>query len=382
MDYAEYIRGSNGDGEAVRAVVTAPRDPGDMDLIVDSVLNWPNKFIATSGVLDPETGLFDPDTVCIFFGQLTGSIINIQEFAPGYFDDGHAIGMTLVLKPTTPWADAVAEAAESGGVGSGIIVSPTPPADPEEDDFWLDESTPGTAGSNSFIVGEIPVGTVDGTNDLFTVSDGSYIGGSLEVMVNGLAQRRGIDFFETSPTAGTFTLATPPTNDGNGDPLTVNYQHSVGSSDNADTLDGYQLTAIMEALYPIGAIFVSGSSTVPALVASIGTWTRIEGRFIVGASDTDGDFDNGDTGGAKSFNNEHDHLLPFGWDGNNDYAAATSSNGSPLFGSTVQTHHRATRSNGGFSDAGARLAFTKDKQSTSQSILPPYKAKYMWERTA
>ncbi len=110
MNPKDYIKASDGNGEAVRAIVTEDRGIGNMALVVDSVLNWPHKFIATSGtVVDDQ---IDPETATVFYGHLDGSIIMIDEFAPGYTDNGNTENQVVVLKPTTPWADAVAEAAE------------------------------------------------------------------------------------------------------------------------------------------------------------------------------------------------------------------------------------------------------------------------------
>jgi hypothetical protein len=360
---AEYIRGSNGDGEAVRAIVTTDRGIGDSDLIVDSVLNWPNKFIATVGDLDEGTGLFDPDTISIFYGTLTGSIITIDQFAPGYSDVGNEINQSVVLKPTTAWADTVAD--NAGGAGSGIIVSPTPPPDPEEDDFWLDESEEGDAGFIAFSAGQAVSGLVNSSNTVYTVAYGSYIAGSLQVFVNGLAQTRTTHFVETNPTTGTFTMTSAPVT---GDIIQVNYQNSPASANNADTIDGYQLSAIVDAFYPVGSVFVSGSGTMPALIASIGTWVRLEGRVIVGLDAAQTEFDTiNETGGAKTHtltvaempNHQHDLEIQFG-------SAA---------GGTYQGLDRV----GGASNL-KKTTFTGG--GGAHNNLQPYKVKYMWERTA
>lgn len=108
-----YIAASDGLGEAVRAVVVEERQIGDMLINVDSVLNWPSKFIATSGVLLSATGELDPTTVTVFYGSLSGSMIHIDSFAPSYSDRGSALYDVILLKPTTAWADEVAQAASS-----------------------------------------------------------------------------------------------------------------------------------------------------------------------------------------------------------------------------------------------------------------------------
>lgn len=109
MASSDYIRASNGSGEAVRAIVTEVREPGDMSIVADSVLNFPNNFIATVATLNEETGYIDPETMTIFKGYLDGSIIMIEEFSPGYSDIGNEEGQVVLLKPTTPWADEVAD---------------------------------------------------------------------------------------------------------------------------------------------------------------------------------------------------------------------------------------------------------------------------------
>lgn len=113
INYDEYLHASNGSGEAVRANVVVDRDIGSIEINVDSVLNWPNKFIATSGMIDSETGTFDPETVTVFFGHLNGTYIRIDEFAPGYSDIGNQQDEIVVLKPTTSWADKMYDAIDA-----------------------------------------------------------------------------------------------------------------------------------------------------------------------------------------------------------------------------------------------------------------------------
>ena len=367
--YSDYTRASNGSGEAIRALVTSPRDIGDMDLIVDSVLNYPTKFIATCGDLDIETGLFDPDSITIFYAQLVGSIIQIDEFAPGYSDVGNAIGQTVLLKPTTPWADAVAEA--GGGTGSGIIVSPTAPPSPEEDDFWLDETVEGDAGTNSFIFSQGAVGTVNGVNTAFSVQNASYQGSSLQVFINGLSQARTIHFSEGSPSTGTFTFTSAPVT---GDIITVNYQISPASANNADTLDNYHLTAILEAIYPVGAVYVSTTSTMPELIDDIGTWSRVLGRVIVGLDEGQTEFDTPDETGGHKLLQEHRHDIRG--------TARADTIGVRYSGNGGGSANMSDTTNGVNADTYTGVLKAWDTGGGDSENLQPYKVKYMWERTA
>lgn len=114
------INASNGNGEAVRASVTAIRAQGSTTLKVDSLTNWPANFIATSGKLLPD-GDLDPETVVVFFGHLTGSDIIIDGFAPGYDDDGSKVSDVVLIKPTTLWADQIAETLEVSLENDGTL---------------------------------------------------------------------------------------------------------------------------------------------------------------------------------------------------------------------------------------------------------------------
>lgn len=228
----DYVRASDGTGTAVRAVVASKREPNDLYLNVDSVAHWPNKFIATAGTIDESTGMLDPDTFTEFYGHLEGSIIVIEEFCPGYSDYGNEPYDIVVIKPATAWADAVAEVAEAGIPAGGTTGQAlVKKSDDDGDVEW------GSGGGVSIISKETPSGTKNGTNKVFTTSL-PYVGGSLQVYVNGIAQSSFVT--ETSPTTNTFTLDVAPEST---DDLSVAYQFSPSETGNADTLDGYHANA-------------------------------------------------------------------------------------------------------------------------------------------
>lgn len=117
-----YLNASDGTGEAVRAVVAADRDIGNVEINVDSTDNWPSKWVATSGTV-LASGVFDPDTICVFYGYTSGSFLYIDGFAPGYSDVGHTANQIIVIKPTTLWADTLVDSIGGGGGGSGTVTS-------------------------------------------------------------------------------------------------------------------------------------------------------------------------------------------------------------------------------------------------------------------
>lgn len=119
------IRASNGVGEAVRGSVTGARSPGATTLMVDSIINWPQTFIATTGKQLPDDSL-DPSSVLVFKGHLSGSNIEIVEIAPGYVDQGSSVGDVVLLKPTTPWANEVADVLSVSHKDDGSIAQVDP----------------------------------------------------------------------------------------------------------------------------------------------------------------------------------------------------------------------------------------------------------------
>ena len=101
---------------------------------------------------------------------------------------------------------------------------------------------------------------------------------------------------------------------------------------------------ILDAIYPVGSIYLSTRSTDPATFLG-GTWSRIQGRFLLGASST---YTAGSTGGSA----KHNH----GKSPTDNITTAAGVSGSYVIGTGN---------------------YVKDA-----STMPPYLAVYMWERTA
>lgn len=122
------IRASNGIGEAVRASVTGIRAPGSTTLAIDSHVNWNDTFIATAGEILPN-GTLDPTSALVFEGHVAGATLIIDSIAPGYIDAGNSVGDTVLIKPTTMWADRIADIMEHYHSDDIIVkVSDTQPA--------------------------------------------------------------------------------------------------------------------------------------------------------------------------------------------------------------------------------------------------------------
>jgi hypothetical protein len=114
MSSYNYLKASDGTGNAVLAHVTLARLAAATVLKVDSVSKWPaGGFIATVGTLDG-TGFLTPASITEFTGHITGSDIIIDGFEAGFTDLGNSSGQIVIIKQTTGWANSVVTQAQVG----------------------------------------------------------------------------------------------------------------------------------------------------------------------------------------------------------------------------------------------------------------------------
>lgn len=122
------------------------------------------------------------------------------------------------------------------------------------------------------------------------------------------------------------------------------------------------LAAVVERDHPVGSLYISENATSPAELYG-GTWERIEGKFIMGASDT---YPAGSTGGSATHTQTVDELAPH----NHNYNGYNQShNGTPYLtsGSTAWEEYIPTSTVGG---------------GQPMDILNPYYSMYIWRRVA
>lgn len=156
------------------------------------------------------------------------------------------------------------------------------------------------------------------------------------------------------------------------------------------------LSGLWNSVYPVGAIYMSASSTNPSTLFPGTTWTALTDRFLVGAGST---YSGGATGGHKDLQS-HTHSIPA-----LSGTAASAGSHNHLVTSKTTTYAQGTQSswrclswtgtNADYSqdvysgDSGAHTHSVTTTASTSGSTgagnggnLPPYLAVYMWKRTA
>jgi len=107
-DY-DFLPASNGSGDAALMHVNGSgRTIGSTVITVDSVVNVPDKFIATYGVLG-SNGLITAASKRDFKGHVSGSTLVIDAFEPGSTDNGNSVGDVIIIKPNTGWSNRVAQ---------------------------------------------------------------------------------------------------------------------------------------------------------------------------------------------------------------------------------------------------------------------------------
>lgn len=154
-----------------------------------------------------------------------------------------------------------------------------------------------------------------------------------------------------------------------------------------EDLDELQ-SAVMQAMMPVGFVVTLGVSTNPATLYGFGTWTRVQGKVVVGLSDSDTAFDTlNETGGVKTntlvqaqLPNVQGELGLHGGEGGSIFASVYG-----VFGGRpdVRSGYRYATGSGGSQSQYFQLNFDLNPGTqTTVNNLQPYITKYIWERTA
>lgn len=159
-DY-DFLPAGNGSGDAALAHITDIRTAPAATIKVDTVTNFPTKFIGTWGTLGSD-GYIVPSSARNFKGHVSGADIIIDAMEPGSTDGGNTVGQVVIIKPTTGWANRVA----------AFIKNATNFGTPEAVTFA------GITGSSATISGNQTVGGTLAVSGVFTPS-GGFAAGSI-----------------------------------------------------------------------------------------------------------------------------------------------------------------------------------------------------------
>jgi Collagen triple helix repeat (20 copies). len=128
------------------------------------------------------------------------------------------------------------------------------------------------------------------------------------------------------------------------------------------------ISDLLDAIYPVGSIYLSVNSTSPATLFGGGTWERIEDKFLLAAGGT---YAAGSTGGEASVS------LTAAQNGPHTHAAYyADSAGSTSFGYSYT--NKGEQSNASTDSSGIVLSGSGEPHNN----MPPYLAVYVWQRTA
>jgi len=158
----------------------------------------------------------------------------------------------------------------------------------------------------------------------------------------------------------------------NGTVSNTEFQHLNGVTSALQTQIDTKTT--LQAVYPVGSIYISVSSTDPAILFGFGTWTTANttGRMLIGVQSNNARWDTPlETGGNERItlsvneipSHRHGGIYPAGASGVYSQAFDVDH---PQTGADL-THQKYTSYTGG---------------NASHDNMPPYIAVYMWRRTA
>lgn len=240
--------------------------------------------------------------------------------------------------------------------------------------------SPNTATDNA-------IARFDGSSGLFIQDSSVFIDDSGNVATVGLINGRDVDVdgtkldgIESNATADQTDAEIKTAYENNAD--TNAYTDSeksklAGIEANAtqDQTASEILALVGPLVYPVGSIYMSSDSTDPSTVLGFGTWAAIEDKFILGASAT---YPVDSTGGSDT----HSHPLssnggvPYGLSGSKTHVNRNGPSGTYNVGNSESTSWGGPTT----SDTSTSLGLIGD--TDNETTLPPYVAKYAWERTA
>jgi hypothetical protein len=130
-------------------------------------------------------------------------------------------------------------------------------------------------------------------------------------------------------------------------------------------------TTILQATYPVGAIYMSTVSTSPATLFGFGTWEQIKDKFLLSAGNT---YTAGSTGGEAT------HQLTIDEMPSHNHKSSDGKRFIQDVGSSDNTFGWHIQDVSGYRANACDMEYVGNNQAHNN--MPPYVAVYIWKRTA
>lgn len=127
------------------------------------------------------------------------------------------------------------------------------------------------------------------------------------------------------------------------------------------------VTSLIDVVYPVGAVYISMNQTSPQTLFG-GTWTQIQGRFLIGASTA---YPAGSTGGEAT------HTLTASEIPNHTHTFKYTGQSVTIGVNSIRLYQAASNQYNAYSGGQS-----SNCGGQAHNNLPPYMAVYMWTRTA
>jgi hypothetical protein len=163
---------------------------------------------------------------------------------------------------------------------------------------------------------------------------------------------------------------------------------ALAKADNDQLLEAITIIARTQtqSLYPVGSLYMNASDNRnPSLILGFGSWTQVQGRFIVGQQPSDPSFGTaGSTGGNRTHNHSgsvggtaltNEQLPNHTHGGGIAFTGSGNIDGYPSGAPNLDNYSIADTSSAGGGQPHAHTI-------ASDSNLPPFFVAFIWRRTA
>lgn len=147
-------------------------------------------------------------------------------------------------------------------------------------------------------------------------------------------------------------------------------------------------TPSLDLYYPVGSIYQTSNANFDPNVTFGGTWELITNKFLIGAGD---EYENGEEGGSTEHTHKygvmyHTYFYTVQMESGQGGVLTMENGSETTLGTetTVTTTDTVATNNANAASSKNVTAYAKSSigYTGKESTIPPYKAVYMWERTA